>query len=90
VHLVKNWSSFLNSIVDEIALAQLNFTVNHFDLNVAKMIDSIGKAKQSGVDLIVFSELEFAVTLHTICWNTRNLLKDVVLPFMQLPSIVLV
>lgn len=41
----------------KIALAQLNFTVNHFDLNVAKMIDSIGKAKQSGVDLIVFSEL---------------------------------
>ena len=41
----------------KIALAQLNFTVNHFEQNVAKMVDSINKAKISKIDLIVFSEL---------------------------------
>jgi len=41
----------------KIALAQLNFTVNHFEQNVAKMVDSINKAKTSKIDLIVFSEL---------------------------------
>lgn len=41
----------------KIALAQLNFTVNHFDQNVAKMVDAINKAKSAKVDLIVFSEL---------------------------------
>lgn len=41
----------------KIALAQLNFTVNHFDLNTKKIIDSIIRAKRVGVDLIVFSEM---------------------------------
>lgn len=41
----------------KIALAQLNFTVNHFEQNVTKMADAINKAKTSKVDLIVFSEL---------------------------------
>jgi NAD+ synthase (glutamine-hydrolysing) len=41
----------------KIALAQLNFTVNHFDLNVQKIIDSLNTAKQRGAELVVFSEL---------------------------------
>jgi len=41
----------------KIALAQLNYIVNHFEYNKAKMVKSIELAKLSGVDLIVFSEL---------------------------------
>ncbi|HOZ14149.1 MAG TPA: NAD+ synthase [Tenuifilaceae bacterium] len=40
-----------------IALAQLNYTVNHFEGNIAKMVDTINRAKTDRVDLIVFSEL---------------------------------
>jgi len=40
-----------------IALAQLNFIVNHFEYNCAKMVNAIGMAKSAGADLIVFSEL---------------------------------
>ena len=40
-----------------IALSQLNFTVGDFDNNVRQICDSILKAKQKHVDLIVFSEL---------------------------------
>ncbi len=40
-----------------IALAQLNYTVNHFELNRQKIIEAINRAKQSKVDLVVFSEL---------------------------------
>lgn len=41
----------------KIALAQLNYTVNHFEQNTAKMVETIATAKLSGVDLVVFSEL---------------------------------
>lgn len=41
----------------KIALAQLNFTVNYFDLNTKKIIDSLIRAKGERVDLIVFSEM---------------------------------
>lgn len=41
----------------KIALAQLNFIVNHFEYNKGKMVNAIERAKKSGVDLIVFSEL---------------------------------
>jgi NAD+ synthase (glutamine-hydrolysing) len=40
-----------------IALAQLNYTVNHFELNKQKIIEAINRAKESKVDLVVFSEL---------------------------------
>ncbi|HCT30120.1 MAG TPA: NAD+ synthase [Bacteroidales bacterium] len=41
----------------KIALAQLNFIVNHFDYNRAKIAHAIEQVKSKGVDLIVFSEL---------------------------------
>jgi NAD+ synthase (glutamine-hydrolysing) len=41
----------------KIALAQLNFHVGNFELNTAKILEHIEKAKVEGVDLIVFSEL---------------------------------
>ena len=41
----------------KIALAQLNFIINHFELNRNKIVESINRAKSEGVDLIVFSEL---------------------------------
>ncbi|MGE0077154.1 MAG: NAD+ synthase [Bacteroidales bacterium] len=41
----------------KLALAQLNYTVNHFEQNIAKMIDIIERAKQFKADLVVFSEL---------------------------------
>ncbi len=41
----------------KIALAQLNYHVGNFEQNTNKIIQSIRKAKQSGCDLIVFSEL---------------------------------
>ncbi|NOU17234.1 MAG: NAD+ synthase [Bacteroidales bacterium] len=41
----------------KIALAQLNYTVNHFEYNKTKMVKAIERAKSDCVDLIVFSEL---------------------------------
>lgn len=41
----------------KIALAQLNYHVGNFEQNTNKIIHSIKKAKLSGCDLIVFSEL---------------------------------
>ncbi|PKP34759.1 MAG: NAD+ synthase, partial [Bacteroidetes bacterium HGW-Bacteroidetes-15] len=40
-----------------IALAQLNYTVNHFELNKQKIISTINRAKDEGAELVVFSEL---------------------------------
>ena len=40
-----------------IALAQLNYTVGDFEKNVSLIRQNIIKAKESGVELIVFSEL---------------------------------
>lgn len=40
-----------------IALAQLNYRVNDFDLNSHKIINSINHAKDQGAELVVFSEL---------------------------------
>jgi NAD+ synthase (glutamine-hydrolysing) len=40
-----------------IALSQLNFHVGNFELNTSKIINSIEKAKENNVDLIVFPEL---------------------------------
>ncbi len=41
----------------KIALAQLNYHIGNFESNTAKIIDHIQKAKQNGVDLVVFAEL---------------------------------
>jgi NAD+ synthase (glutamine-hydrolysing) len=41
----------------KIALAQLNYHVNNFDANVAKIKQGIDRAKAQGADLVVFSEL---------------------------------
>lgn len=41
----------------KIALAQLNYHIANFGVNSKKIIDSIGKAKEAGAELIVFSEL---------------------------------
>ncbi len=41
----------------KIFLAQQNYHVGNFESNTNKIIEAIGKAKQEGADLIVFSEL---------------------------------
>ncbi|GAA4324693.1 NAD+ synthase [Mucilaginibacter gynuensis] len=41
----------------KIALAQLNYHIGNFEANTGKIIDTIGKAKQNGADLVVFAEL---------------------------------
>ncbi len=41
----------------KVALAQLNYIVNHFEYNRDKIAHAIEQAKSNGVDLIVFSEL---------------------------------
>ena len=41
----------------KIALAQVNYQVGDFSSNSEKIIHAIGKAKESGADLIVFAEL---------------------------------
>lgn len=41
----------------KIALAQLNYHIGDFAGNTVKIIDTIGHAKQTGADLVVFAEL---------------------------------
>ncbi len=41
----------------KIALAQLNYHIGNFELNVQKIIQAIKEAKDSGADIVVFSEL---------------------------------
>ena len=41
----------------KVALSQLNYTIGDFEGNSAKIIDNIGKAKNEGADLVIFSEL---------------------------------
>jgi len=41
----------------KIALAQQNYHIGNFELNIAKIINAIAEAKTEGADLIVFSEL---------------------------------
>ena len=41
----------------KIALAQQNYHIGNFESNTRKIINGIEKAKQSGADLVVFSEL---------------------------------
>ncbi len=40
-----------------IALAQLNYIIGDFDLNTAKIIETIGKCSLQNADLVVFAEL---------------------------------
>ena len=41
----------------KIALAQLNVHVGNFELNTAKIIDAVNKARQQKADIVVFAEL---------------------------------
>ena len=41
----------------KVALAQLNYIIGDFEGNAAKIMEHIGKAKNAGADLVVFSEL---------------------------------
>ena len=41
----------------KVVLAQLNYTIGDFEGNAIKIIDNIQKAKNTGADLVVFSEL---------------------------------
>ena len=41
----------------KVAFAQLNYTIGNFEGNSAKIIANIGKAKNEGADLVIFSEL---------------------------------
>ncbi len=45
------------SSVMRIALAQLNYIIGDFDLNTARIIETIEKCKLQNVDLVVFAEL---------------------------------
>lgn len=40
-----------------IAIAQLNYVIGHFEHNTAKIIAAIEAAKQQGADLVIFAEL---------------------------------
>ncbi len=40
-----------------IALAQFNYTVNHFEYNKLRLIEGIERAKENNAELVVFSEL---------------------------------
>jgi NAD+ synthase (glutamine-hydrolysing) len=41
----------------KIAIAQLDYHVGNFEKNTEKIIDSIGKARENGADLVLFAEL---------------------------------
>ncbi|RZK43552.1 MAG: NAD+ synthase [Pedobacter sp.] len=41
----------------KISLAQLNYHIGNFEYNTEKIIDTIGKAKEKGADIVVFAEL---------------------------------
>ncbi|HPD94652.1 MAG TPA: NAD+ synthase [Tenuifilaceae bacterium] len=41
----------------KVALAQLNYTINDFELNTGKIIDTINRAKRGNAELVIFSEL---------------------------------
>lgn len=41
----------------KVALAQLNYTIGDFTGNAKKILSTIGKAREEGADLVVFSEL---------------------------------
>jgi len=41
----------------KIALAQLNYYIGDFPGNLEKMVEAVGKARKSGAELVVFSEL---------------------------------
>ena len=41
----------------KIALAQLNAHIGNFEVNLKKMLDAVGKAKDEGADLVCFAEL---------------------------------
>ncbi len=41
----------------KVALAQLNYIVNHFEFNAKKIVEYILRAREQSVDLIIFSEL---------------------------------
>lgn len=41
----------------KIALAQQNYHVGNFDANISKILEGIGRAKEAGADLVVFTEM---------------------------------
>jgi NAD+ synthase (glutamine-hydrolysing) len=70
----------------KIALAQQNYHIGNFESNTRKIINGIEKAKQSGADLVVFSELcvcgypprdflEFEDFINK-CYDAINQIKD--------------
>ena len=48
----------------KIALAQFNPTIGDFQGNSARILNLARQAQARGADLVVFSELAFAVILH--------------------------
>jgi NAD+ synthase (glutamine-hydrolysing) len=70
----------------KIFLAQQNYHIGNFEENAKKIIDGIGKAKQAGADLVMFSELcvcgypprdfvEFNDFINQ-CYATIDLIKE--------------
>lgn len=70
----------------KIFLAQQNYHIGNFEENTKKIIDGIGKAKASGADLVMFSELcvcgypprdfvEFNDFINK-CYETIDIIKD--------------
>jgi len=70
----------------KIFIAQQNYHIGNFEANAQKMIEAIGRAKQAGADLVLFSELsvcgypprdflDFNDFINQ-CYHTINLVKE--------------
>jgi len=60
----------------KVALAQLDVQAGHPDINVRKILSEISKAKDRGVDIVIFSEL--VVSGYLLCdeWENDSFIKD--------------
>ena len=59
----------------KVAVAQLNYTIGGFENNKIKIIDRINKAKEEGVDLVVFAEHAISGTPAYDLLNKVNFLE---------------
>ncbi len=53
-----------------IACAQLNYTLCDFDGNARRIVEAIGRARQGGADMVVFSELALSG------YNPQDMLEE--------------
>jgi NAD+ synthase (glutamine-hydrolysing) len=62
----------------KIALAQLDVSPGHPDINIQKMLAEITRAKSRGMDLIIFSEMVVSGYLLGDEWENDRFVKDLV------------